>query len=602
MKIPNPNNPVFVQTNNGVRDARANIAGSWNCDFTRHPGKVMPSERLVVNTDTADEASLETVNAIEPFDSNFWAVDDTYTYTSSYTLTGDFSEDTNINAPGQSSNQDPDHDISDMVSFDGAIVCSLSTQVYRRDDYTNDWTKDWFSGLTGGSTLNSAKPHPMEVLRIGSPVLAVGDGNLVHTAQGAGTYTATMSKLTLDASQQIRWIKSGTNRAYIGTNFVGRDGVGVVYEWDGGDTVPTRQYKLDCKGSFTAEIVNDTLYVLNTNMELLRLDGGGFVRVSKFPLVDSLDYAYNFDTDKLNLPPVAHRGMKAVRGKLLINICSQIERGSAPDDAYLPYYPSGVWEFDPATGRLSHKYSYTLDSTGVLDVGQWAIPALSGKRPGPIAVAESAATRTIAVAGAVYTDDLTTTAPKIFVDDFNGTTKRRARFWTNQIFTPDTSSYWQTIALKYSKMKNAADKILVKYRTSEDTNYPIKAKVVWTDDDTFTSTETDLANAVAGDEVFVISGNGGGSSAHITSITEAGGTYTVELDESVYGVSASDEGSVAIENFKKLDSFNDQINTYREMKLPTPASGWIQVLIELRSDGGDSPILEELDIIPTKHQ
>jgi hypothetical protein len=383
---------------------------------------------------------------------------------------------------------------------------------------------------------------------------------------------------------------------------VGRDGKGIVYEWDGGDTVPTRQYTLDCKGSFTAEMINDTLYVLNTNMELLRLDGNGFTRVAKFPIVDRFDYGQNFDQDGFNQPTVAHRGMRAIRNKLLINISSEIERGQDPDDAYTRYYPSGIWEFDPATRRLSHKYSYTLDKTGVLDMGQWGAPVRDGARPGPIAVAESGGDVTIVTAGGVYTDDLTTDVPKIFVDDFNGTTKRRSRYWTNQLYTPDTKSFWQTIALKYEKMKNADDKILIKYKTQNDSNYPIRAHVVWSDTDTFTSTETELANAQVGDEIFVIAGNGGGSSAHITAIAEDGGTYTVDLDESIYGVSTSDESSVAVENYKKLVSFNDQLTTSREYKLPVEASSWIQVLVELRSDGGDSPILEEIDIIPTKHQ
>lgn len=596
MKIPNPDNPIFVQRNNGVRDPFANIAGSWNCDFTKYPGKICPSARLIQGTNTTDETALEQCGAFVAWDAVYWTVSEDFTYTGS--ADGIFTEDTNTNAPGQLGNQQADTNNSDMVVFDGAVLASLTTQIYRRDDYTNNWTKDWYSGLSGGTTLTSTNPHPMEPLLF-TPVLAIGDGNILRTAQGTGTYTATAARLTLSSSHYIKWIRSGLSRAYIGCTYNGRgDGFGLVYEWDGGDTVPTRVYKLDALGALSATTIGDTLYILTTNGEIQILSGNGFETVAQFPIVGKYRNLSNWDGD-FNPINVAQRGMTKKDGNLLINISSSIDTSSIKDNAYFENFPSGVWEYNTKTGSLSHKFSTTMDKTGVKDMGQWANPALSNSCPGAIQATKADPDNSILVQAGYYTDAGTTNKAAIYVDDQFGTTKRRTRFLTNQIFSPDKTSKW-SISMKYAKMKNANDKILVKYRLGSDANYPIKAPVTWTSTTVFTSTDTDFANAVVGDEVFVIMGYGGGSSAHISTISLNAGTYTITLDEAVYGVTASDEGIVAVENWKKLDSFNDRIECNKDWNVTGHASTSIQVLIELRSDGGDSPIFEEVDISPVK--
>lgn len=596
MKIPNPDNPIFVQRNQGDRDITANLAGTWNCDFTKYPGKICPAARLIQGTNTTDEASLEQCGSFVAWDGVYWTVSEDFTYIGD--ASGDFSKDNNANAPGGGGNQQSDTDNSDMVVFDGAVIVSLSTQVYRRDDYTNNWTKDWFSGLSGGTTLTSANPHPMEPLLF-TPVLAIGDGNILRTAQGTGTYTATATRLTLSASHYIKWIRSGLSRAYIGCTYAGRgDGFGLVYEWDGGDTVPTRVYKLDAFGALSATTIGDTLYILTTNGEVQVLGGNGFETVAQFPIVGKYRNLSNWDGD-FNPINVGQRGMTKRDGNILINISSSISTGTIVGNAYFENFPSGVWEFDTKTGSLTHKFSTTMDKTGVKDMGQWANPSLANSCPGAIQSTKSDRDNSILVQAGYYTDAGTTNLAAIYVDDQFGTTKRRARFVTNQIFSPDQTSQW-AIAMKYVKMKNADDKILVKYRLGSDANYPIRASVTWTSTTVFTTTSTDFANAVVGNEVFVVMGYGGGSSAHISSISENAGTYTVTIDEAAYGVTATNTGIVAVENWKKLDSFNDRLECNNSWKIIDHASTSIQCLVELRSDGGDSPIFEEIDITPVK--
>jgi hypothetical protein len=442
----------------------------------------------------------------------------------------------------------------------------------------------------------------MEVARVGSPMLLIGEGKNIHTVSSAGT--ATHDRLTLDGEFTTTWIRSGTSRVFIGGVMSKQGNRAVVYEWDGGDTVPTRQYQLETRGVLSAIVLDDVLYVLTYEMEIKRLSGGGFVTVARFPITKERNEIFNYDGTGYTGTVAVPRAMTVLNDKILINMSSLVEEDTVLKEKYIPYYPSGVWEFNPETGSLSHKHSYTTKTTADGDLGQWAAPVATSVHPGAIIpVADLDGDTTIVVSGCYYTDEGTTASDwnGLYVDTQNTTTKRRARLWSNQLFTSETAALFQKIALKYGKMRNAGDSILVKYRTEEDAKYPILAQVAWTNTTTFTTTSS-LTDARVGDEVFVLCGYGGGSSAHIVSATNNAGTWTVVLDEAAYGVTAANESSVVIENWKKLTSFNDQITTYKEFTLPVPASTWIQVLVELRSDGGDSPILEEIDIIPTKQQ
>lgn len=595
MKIPNPNNPIYVQKNNGFRDRSANIAGSWNCDFSSQPGSILPSPRLIQGTNTSDEANLEQAGAFVAWDAVYWCTSEGGAYQGA--ADGDFNLlDTTIDRdPGTSSYQSPDTNNSDMVVFDGAVILSLTSEVTRRDDLSNAWQDDWLGGLTGGGNLSSSNPHPLEALQF-TNVLAIGDGNKIHTVQGSGSYTATMNKLTLEASQYVKWIRSGSTRVWIGTTYAGRgDGQGLIYEWDGGDTLTTKAHKVNAYGALSAVVLNDVLYVVNSNAEVQRLDAGGLRTVAKFPIVNGTKRLDQWDSDFV--PTNLHqRGMAAQNGRVLILLSSELDGSKGQ---YFRYFPSGVWEFDPETGSLTHKYSVTTDKTGSKDFGQWAIPESADASPGALVATKDDRDHSVLLGAGYWSDDGSTDNPAIYVDDITGTTKRRARVWYQSAYAVSDTAYYNKVVLKYRKMKNSDDKILVKYRTAPDAAYPLQADVTWSSTTEFTSTESTLASAKVGDEVFVLCANGGGSSAHISAITESGGTYTVSLDDTIYGVSASDTGIVAIEDFKLLDSFNDQVHTERTIRIPAESATRLELLVELRGEGGDSPILEEVDIVET---
>lgn len=592
MKIPSQSNPLVVQKNNGVRDGNANVAGSFNIDITRRPGKIMPSPRLkqVLNVDS--EATLTTINAFAYYASRYWAVGDDIFESGSNDPTTGWAEDTITSSPSLSTIS------ADIVVFNDQLIVSDTTDLVKWASGDGSWDVDWYTAVCGGSALQFSKPHPMAVVQIGSPVLCIGDGNYMNTVIGT---TATDPRLTLPVDQNIRWIVGGNSRAYIGTVNNAEDiGFSFVYEWDGGDTVPTRAYRLDARGALAGVMHNDTLYVVDSNGALLKLSGNSLIKVAQFPILNSRWQPVNYDTPTLAAGPIGHKGMCVVNDKILINIAGSADTASTPAVTFPEYSYSGVWEFDPYTGSLSHKHSYTSDSAGSVDYGQRAVPVATDEAPGAIFPARHPSA-SLLVSGSYYANNGSTEKSAIYVDDVNGGLDRRSRFYSNTVFSPDLANGWK-VRLKYALMKNANDKLRVKYRVEDDLNLPFSAAVTWTDGDTFTSTNANFANVLAGHEIEVIMGDGGGQTVQVSSISEAAGTYTVNLNESVTGIAGSEAGYVRVHNFKLFATIADQTVGYKELHIPTRNSSWIQVEVEFIGDGDDSPILEELDIIPIKQQ
>lgn len=592
MKIPNPNNPIFVQTNKGERDQNANICGSFNIDISKKPGFILPAQRLKQVINDADDAQLTTINAFAFYATSYWGVGDYIWDCGSTEITTGWAQDGITDSPSVSTTY------ADMVVYQDKLIVSSSTNLAKWASGDSAWDTDWYTAVCSGSTMQSSTPHPLAVVQIGSPILCIGDGQYLNTVVGT---TATDPRLTLDSSQRIRWIVGGNSRAYIGCLNKDEDiGDSFVYEWDGGDTVPTRAYKLNAKGALSGVMYEDTLYIVATDGGVHRLSGNGFQLVAELPVFKSSSNPRGFDTSNLAAGFIGHKGMCVSKGKILINVNGGLKNGTTYDDELPQYTTSGVWELDPKTGSFVHKHAITMDKTGVVDFGQRIVPCETDQSVGAIFEARNTSA-SILVSGAYFSTSTGGAKAAIYVDDVDGSLDRRGRLITNKIFSNSLSNSWE-LSLKYGLMKSASDRMVVKYRVNDNGNLPFTAAVTWTDSDTFTSTDTGFANASVGDEVEVVSGDGGGCTAHITSITLVTTTYTIELSESITGVTGTETGKVRVHNFKYLDSFNDQVVGYKKYTIPTKSSSWIQVVVELRGDGGDSPVLEEIDIIPTKSQ
>lgn len=156
-----------------------------------------------------------------------------------------------------------------------------------------------------------------------------------------------------------------------------------------------------------------------------------------------------------------------------------------------------------------------------------------------------------------------------------------------------------SLTLKWSKLKDESDKIIVKYRNKDSdlTEYITGTRTYFTltANNQYTTTE-DISDVRVGDEVEIVQGVGAGYLAHITAITETGGTYTVTLDEAIRNSSVGDTGLALYQRWTKenvIDSNSPENDVgYKTITL-NKQSKWTQFKIELR---GIETKLEEIII------
>jgi hypothetical protein len=171
---------------------------------------------------------------------------------------------------------------------------------------------------------------------------------------------------------------------------------------------------------------------------------------------------------------------------------------------------------------------------------------------------------------------------------------------------------WQNVGIKFTGIKTIEDKIIVKYRVAERNDLmntvdkDSSQTATWVNNHIFT-TAGDLSGAKVGDEVYFHAGSGAGYLAHITVISESGGTYTVDIDEIIQNITGGDTATFTISNWIKrgvittddLDSFiddngnnQDSIAGLKEFKVDKN-SKWLQLKIEYR---GEDVRIEEIYI------
>lgn len=180
-------------------------------------------------------------------------------------------------------------------------------------------------------------------------------------------------------------------------------------------------------------------------------------------------------------------------------------------------------------------------------------------------------------------------------DGMAGTTsayvEARGYFISPKIFSGDVTETFNLLTVKYSKLMNELDKIIVKYRTEDDglefidISSTANWRGTWTSTNTFTTTQTDWSRAIVGDEIEVLRGAAGGLLAHITEISSNAGTYTITIDETFDNYITGDISTVIFRNWKKF-AVIDSTNTLGYLSEQLGANGkFIQLKIELRGLG-----------------
>ncbi len=191
-------------------------------------------------------------------------------------------------------------------------------------------------------------------------------------------------------------------------------------------------------------------------------------------------------------------------------------------------------------------------------------------------------------------------------DGFMGTVAydvgTRGYFITPKVFSDNVLDTLNKTTLKFSKFLSPLNAIIIKYRTSDDNkqyvdmNTTTSWKATWTSGTTFTTTETDFSTAVVGDEVEILRGAAAGLLAHITAISEAGGTYTVTIDETYEEYAAGDLSRFISRNWVKwktiVDGDSNATQEFISEQLGVKGK-FVQLKVELR---GVRTRIEELNI------
>jgi len=562
-----------------------NLWQTKGIDLTFNPGKIRLSERMVRFMDSGDDTDFECpVDVIftDASGGSLWwiltqadasSVSDGLMFKSNGTTiaTGDFIQDAISNSPTDA--------VDKMVVF-GQASGTDRLVVARDTDLTilvnGTWTASWWVTTLSQSALTATNRHHIHTFL---NTLLVPDGNVVHQIDDA--LVVTTDKITLPKDYSIIWIADDGNRVYFGTkNIAG--GPALVFPWDG--VSATYDAPLDAYHSLTyAGIAKDgIMHVVNGEGQLLAHNGNALEEVASFPLRQNLNQwqlQYNSQDTSLHM-----NGMAIIEG----NIHILINAGLRSISGVTEHCHSGIWEYAPEIG-LYNKYSVG-QYDGVTN-DEWGASML--RVVGCLKATDKLNKRFLAGA-VVYSDNESTQIKALFAA--NGNTTQRGYFITSEMHASDVRAFWKRLHCLYSTLTNSTDRIVLKYMVVKDPNFFVdqittsKATISWTDTDTFTSTDANFANVSVGDEIEIMMGKGAGAMAHVKAISLDGGTYTVDLDETIPNVSGT--AKVRLQSWVKLGEISDQ-NALKELFTVAKRANWIKIKCELRGDNR-SPEIEKL--------
>ena len=569
----------FIQTNRG--DFLGNLFTTFNMDFDSELGKVRVSPRLRVNTDSGDDPQLGVPTAflrtsVSGTD-QWWALCGTVLFKTAGTdPSAAFTQDALGSSPTTMTTVS-----SDLIEYNGKMYASLPTDIAELDTIT--WDVDWWTNVIGGTALTTAIPHPL-LATIKTNTFLAGDGNLVHAINK--NENVSNSRLILPSVYQIIWMKASRDGTWIGTRHT-EGGEGQIFFWDEVAENYNRQYGVKHARCFAGIIKDGIPWTVNGAGQLLQYNGVGFEERAVFPVFSQSGSEWT-NGQEINLPVVHRNGMSVVDEKIHILIDTTINNDL---DFIMENFPPGVWIFDNDRG-LTHKYPISRYDGTENDYGTWSnnIGSVGTIYP-------TNAQQGLLLVGARFsTDDGSTFLNAILFRDENDSIVKRGHFTTAVFESSAFEDVFQDILLSFKRFRSSGDRIIVKYRAIKNPDFPIiTAGITWTDTDTFTTTK-DLSNVTAGDEVYIIRGTGAGTLVHISSISEAAGTYTVNLDETI--ANATGTGRVIIDDFTKCATISTQSIERQGFDLDVVGT-WIQLKVELRSASGsvragDSPELEKI--------
>jgi hypothetical protein len=570
-------------------DRLGSIWSSWNVDITSNEGGLRITPRGEITTN--DIANLGVAIGFERFNGE----------TNGFsTVAGDrVFETSSVSAAAAfaASNGATTHssDTADIMFFRRAnrLVTSLQTSLQSHNGGAGgSWSTVGSSPLTSGSVHMLAQYALRGYVSNNHKTVISFDTSMNTTAAGNAN---TFSLGTLDNNNIgliFSKILAASNRLWLFTINLAIGQPCSTLAWDGAtQDDPIAEYVHQHGGVLAATLVHDVPYLMTVEGFLESFNGGTFTKVphSRLPINPNKYLKNSFSS--LNDRWIHPNGLIPIENKKLnILVNNEYEDGTIEERM-----PSGVWEFDLDNVERGwyHKHSLSLHAGSLTDYGQNRI-----SRVGGLFYAKTDDNDGTLLMGAQIYSDATNTKEVIETDNTDDDIQKYGYIVTPKIYSDTIEDAWQVLVVQHKKLLNSSDKIIVKYRVNDEAS--AEATITWVDTDTFTSTAADFANYSAGDEIEVIQGEGGGKTAHISSISEAGGTYTVNLDDTFTGVTTN-TAKVRMQKWQKSIETSDQ--TVLHSKFPITdlgASPWVQIKLCLQFTGKNE--VGDLTLINTEHQ
>lgn len=570
IKIPSQENPILRQSN--ISSILGTMVSSFNIDISSDLGKIKNTRALLCKDSTT--------SSVTDFGSNqslgvggFATLNNAiYMISGQRVWVGGNSPSDSIILDAQASTPTVTLQTGDIKNFNSKLYVSNGSNIYSSSG--SGWSNIYTYSSTSTSLLEVHKGKlyfTFDGYKIGN--LTTAD---VPTTSGAGSVDLALPGFT------ISFLKSDGDYLWIGlvNTSGGREEKTYVMRWDGSNTDVNQKYLIESRAVLAGCLVNGVPYVVDTSGRLLAFNGAFFSQVDKLPLKTG-QYLYSIGTThERGIHP---NGMiyDPINGEILINIANTNSFSSNTPSFFS--FPGGVWSYKQETG-LQHKYSPSLQSvansgtTGLTEFGQFNV-VLSGAIT---CVGLRPVERGRVLFGSVIfnrtsTDYTTGSKVVLCTDDTLNTAQKYGYLITSEIHSPSINEIWQKITVLYKRLITSTDKIILKYRTRDD--IPTQADVTWADMSILTTT-TDVSAYVEGDEVQIIQGSGSGKSFHITSISNNGGTYTINLDDSLQSAVI---GLTAVAMFSKWKKLGEVTYTdEQQYKTFTPQSQNISPKIQIK--------------------
>lgn len=582
-QFPSPERP-YSQINRGD-----SIGGFWatkNIDLQSNYGVMRLAPRMLLGASVATDATFTLLNTVKEFDGRLWALAGAKIYKNNTT------EPNEAWAADDSTGfvETYDEIDSDLEVFNNKLYASNGAGLYQKAS-NGSGTGSWSVATAtpnAGILQYFRKFNRLYISEANNSIQSIDTAN---TYAGSGDYT-----ITLPSSYDILCMCETTDSIWIGTiNGENLAGKGSIFRWDGVSPQATDRYYLSGGNEIVSLTVRgDVPYAMDSLGILYEFTGTTFKEVGRFPFTDTVPMRTS--TGSSNERYIHRHGMAVSKNDTILihtsNLYSTNNYDMAPENM-----SAGIWEWSEDFGMI-HKYSvgYTpRESTTITDWGQTNFFLPGALYTVPIGQDTSDANGTLICGANYYVDNDTSSSTSfgLFYDDSNDLLQKKGYFVTTWFDSIEIQDKWERLWAVYKQLLNSSDSIVFKYRVTETD--PVVANITWVNTTSFTTTTnittySPLAsgfNGTQGGEVEIIQGVGSGLCAHITSITELAGTYTVTIDETATGATTT----TARARFQKWIKLNpseaiNQIKQYSQYAIGASSPG-IQIKCCMTFTGAD---------------